>query len=129
MSPKTNAKAGWRVIGGQRCYFRSKMEANYARVLELQRKAGEIVYWKHECRTFWFEGIRRGCVSYLPDFEVVTKDGDMRYDEVKGWMDGKSATKLKRMKKYFPGVVVRLVGKKEMDGYKRTVSRLIKDWE
>jgi hypothetical protein len=105
------------------------MEANYARVLELQRKSGLIVYWKHECRTFWFEGIKRGCVSYLPDFEVVTKDGELRYDEVKGFMCPKSKTKLKRMEKYFPKVKVVLIQKKEMDGFERTCSKLCKDWE
>lgn len=126
---RINSQAGWRVIGGQRIYCRSKMEANYGRVLEFQRKSGLIAAWFHEKTTYWFEGIRRGCVSYLPDYDIVENDGGFRHDEVKGYMDKKSATKLKRMKKYYPDVIVRLIGKGEMAGYKRTMSKLIKDWE
>lgn len=123
------SQAGWRVIGDQRCYFRSKMEANYARVLEFQRKQGLIAAWSHEPETFWFKGIQRGCVSYKPDFRIVTNDGDKIFHEVKGYMDAKSRIKLKRMKKYFPKVPVTVIDDPAYKGFKRTCSKLIKDWE
>ena len=80
-------KSGWRTIGGQRGYYRSRWEANYARYLEWLRVRGDIKYWSHEKDTFWFEKIKRGVRSYLPDFRVTEINGDVVYHEVKGWMD------------------------------------------
>ena len=68
--------------------------------------------WKYESKTFWFEAIRRGVRSYKPDFEVELNNGDIEYHEVKGWMDAKSKTKLKRMKKYYPEITMVLIDKK-----------------
>lgn len=107
-------KAAWRTIGGQRCYFRSAWEANFARYLEFLRRAGEITSWEHEPHTFWFDGIRRGVVSYKPDFRVVERGGSVIWYEVKGWMDPRSATKIKRMAKYHPDVELRVIQRKDM---------------
>src|SRR5687768_3513242 len=96
------SSASWRVIGGIRKYFRSRWEANYARYLEWLKTNGEIVSWTHEPKTFWFEKIKRGTRSYLPDFCVIEKNGKEVYYEVKGYMDSKSKTKIKRMAKYYP---------------------------
>lgn len=90
--------------GAKRCYFRSGWEMNYAHYLDWLKRIGEILDWEYEADTFWFEGIKRGTRSYLPDFKVVEKDGAVVYHEVKGWMDQKSKTKLARMAKYHPGV-------------------------
>lgn len=95
-------KAGWREIGGQRHYFRSRWEANYARYLELLKSRGEIDKWEHEPETFWFDGIVRGTVSYLPDFRVTRRPGGIEYHEVKGWMDDRSRVKIKRFRAYYP---------------------------
>ena len=62
---------GWREIGGKRKYFRSKWESNYARYLQFLKEHKQIEDWHHECETFWFEGIKRGVCSYLPDFKVI----------------------------------------------------------
>lgn len=99
-------KAGWREIGGGRIYARSRWEANYARYLQFLMEHGEIEKWEHEPETFWFEAIKRGCRSYLPDFRVTLNSGKIEYHETKGWMDDRSVTKLKRMKKYHPDVVL-----------------------
>ena len=122
-------QSGWRTIGGQKCYFRSKWEANYARYLEFLKEYKKIKEWEHEPDTFWFESIKRGVRSYLPDFKVTQNDDSIYYVEVKGYMDSKSATKLKRMKKYYPEIEVRLV---DGDNYKVLVKQLrylVKDWE
>ena len=109
---KASWKAAWRTIGGQRKYFRSRWEANYAWYLEFMKQQGKIAGWRHEPTTFWFEAIKRGVRSYLPDFEVTRNDGSIYFVEVKGWMDQRSKTKLKRMKKYHPDVELELVDSK-----------------
>lgn len=126
---KTAAKAGWREIGGKRKYYRSRWEANYARYLQWRKEQGEIAEWLHEPETFWFAGIKRGCVSYLPDFRVVNSDGSIYYVEVKGYMDAKSATKLKRMAKYHPTVKIELVDKVAYKSIEQIGKYLIKGWE
>jgi hypothetical protein len=95
-------KSAWREIGGKRKFFRSKWEANYARYLEYLKCQKIIADWLHEPETFWFEGIKRGCVSYLPDYKVLLPDGSHYWVEVKGYMDDRSKTKIKRFEKYFP---------------------------
>jgi hypothetical protein len=99
----------WCVVGGVRFYSRSQWERDYATYLEGLKQIGSIKWWKYESTTFWFEGIKRGTVSYKPDFEVMTAQNTIEFHEVKGYMDKMSATKLKRMKKYHPDVVVKLI--------------------
>jgi len=118
--------------GGRRedlgIYVRSSWEANYARYLNFLVAHDQLIKWEYEPDTFWFEGIKRGTRSYTPDFKLYEKNGDIKYIEVKGYMDAKSATKLKRMKKYHPGVVIELVQGKEMKEIKNKVGSLIA-WE
>lgn len=122
-----------RCVGGRRedigpMYFRSKWEANYARYLNWLASLGEIDGWEYEPTTFWFEAIKRGVRSYKPDF-LIHEKGKSYFVEVKGWMDPKSKTKLARMKRYHPGVEVRLVGERQYKAIASKVSRLIKGWE
>jgi len=90
-------------------YFRSMWEANYALFLDLLIKNGEIKNWEYEADVFVFDQINFGTRSYLPDFKIFNKDGTIEYHEVKGYMDSKSLTKLKRMKKYYPEVKLVLI--------------------
>lgn len=130
---RTVWKGGWREIGGQKKYYRSRWEANYARYLEYLRVGGEVVSWAHEPTTFWFEGIKRGVTSYLPDFHVVYpgSEGGVReeYHEVKGWMDNKSATKIKRMAKYHPTVKLVVVDRKVYNALEREFGNILEGWE
>lgn len=130
---RTVWRGGWREIGGQKKYYRSRWEANYARYLEYLRVRGEVVSWAHEPTTFWFEGIKRGVTSYLPDFHVVypEPEGGVReeYHEVKGWMDNKSATKIKRMAKYHPAVKLVVVDKKLYNGLEKEFGNILEGWE
>lgn len=96
------AKAGWAEIGGKRHYYRSLAEKRFALYLEWLKKQKLVREWEHEPKTFWFEGIKRGCVSYKPDFKVHYALGEIIWHEVKGYMDAKSKTKIKRFRKYFP---------------------------
>lgn len=63
---------------------------------------GIIKGWEHEPKCFWFNEIKRGTRSYLPDFKVSLHDGSHYWVEVKGYFDSKSLTKIKRFRKYYP---------------------------
>jgi len=122
-------KSGWREIGGKRKYFRSRWEANYARYLEWLKCGGHISEWEHEPETFWFEGIKRGCMSYLPDFRVIEANGLVVFHEVKGWMDDRSITKIKRMAKYHPNVKLIVIDSSSYKKLKSQMARMIDGWE
>lgn len=125
----SRAKRGKRAdLGG--IHFRSGWEANYARYLNFQIKQGWISKWEYEPKTFWFLKIKRGVRSYTPDFKVWPANGGEPYfDEVKGWMDDKSKTKLKRMKKYYPAIVINLIDERRYKGIAKTAGALIPNWE
>lgn len=122
-------KAGWRDIGPQRIYARSRWEANIARMLELRRLAGDLVSWEHEPVTFWFEKIKRGVRSYKPDFRVIEDGKEPYFIEVKGWMDARSKTTLKRMKKYHPSVKIDVIDSKRYAIIKKQLQYIVEGWE
>jgi len=120
--------------GGKRAdlnnrYFRSRWEANYARYLNVLIKQKAVTKWEYEAETFRFNGINKGTMSYLPDFKVWYKDGTIKFIEIKGYMNQKSATQLKRMKKYFPTVKVELVDSKKYRLLNRQLKNIIPNWE
>jgi hypothetical protein len=127
-SPYSRTKSGRRADLGDQ-FFRSSWEANYARFLNMLVNQGEVARWEFEPDTFWFEQIRRGVRSYTPDFKVWRHDGSFYYVEVKGWMDPKSKTKLKRMKKYHPHVELRLFGAKAYRELARKLGSALPGWE
>lgn len=122
-------KADWREIGGIRKYYRSRWEANYARYLQWLLENKQIQKWEHEPYTFWFDGIKRGVKSYLPDFRVTENDGSIVFHEVKGWMDDRSKTKIKRMAKYHPNVKLIVIDSKIYKSIEKKAKLLVKDWE
>ena len=103
-------------IGDKKYYFKSSYEIQYACWLHMLKLKGKIKDWFYEVDTFWFDGIKRGCVSYKPDFKIIELNGDINYIEVKGYMDAKSATKIKRMGKYNPDIKLTVLG---ADWFKR----------
>jgi hypothetical protein len=115
----SKSKSGWYRIDGKKYYLRSSWEVNYARYLQWLKEQKKIKRWKYEPKTFWFENIKRGVRSYKPDFEVVNNDNKIEYYEVKGYMDSKSKTKIKRMKKYYPEVKLNVVQKDEYNTIKK----------
>ncbi|MBX9679000.1 MAG: DUF1064 domain-containing protein [Gemmataceae bacterium] len=132
----TDAARGgrYRGKGGRRAdlenrYFRSSWEANYARYLNWLVSIGEIERWEYEVDTFEFSKIKRGTRFYTPDFKIHSKDGTCEYHEVKGWMDPISATKLKRMAKYYPGIKVVVIGRKYYQSLAKKVSGVVLNWE
>jgi len=79
-------------LGGQ--FFRSGWEANVARVL-----TDRGIKWEFEPIVFSFleHGVKRGTVSYCPDFKWR---GTIL--EVKGYLDGRGRTAIRRFRKYYP---------------------------
>lgn len=75
-------------------FFRSNWEANCARWFNHKGKK-----WAYEPNVFSFleHGIKRGTVSYCPDFKVGTL-----WVEVKGFLDTKGKTAVRRFKKFYP---------------------------
>jgi hypothetical protein len=105
-------KQFWAIVGDSKpIYFRSSWEYYYSLFLEKLKQDGKIIKWEHEPHCFWFEKIKRGVRSYLPDYRVTHLDGKIEYVECKGYMDDKSKTKMKRMALYHPLVNIRLVDK------------------
>ncbi len=153
-----NAKGGKRPDLDNR-YFRSAWEANYARVLNLLVKQGEIQGWEYETKTFEFKKIERGTRFYTPDFKVITEcprckgrgyfdSSDKNYalgepceycngtgsayewHEVKGYMDAKSKTQLKRMAKYYPNEKIRIIDATFFkDAKRKGLDVIIRNWE
>jgi predicted nucleic acid-binding Zn ribbon protein len=128
--PQTKSRRG---NGGKRedldgLYVRSSWEANWARYLNWLQRLGEVSSWQFEPETFEFP-VKRGARFYTPDFRVVRPDGSVEYHEVKGWMDQKSATKLKRMEKYHPHVKIILIDKETYRQVAVKVGGMIPYWE
>jgi hypothetical protein len=107
------------VFNGKKIWLRSSCEVVYAEYLQLLFTNKQIKQWQYEPETFWFEKIKRGCRSYKPDFKITNIDGSEEYHEVKGWMDNKSKTKIKRMAIYYPKTKLVIIGEKEIKEIKK----------
>lgn len=113
--PYSNAHKGWAEFsGGKRYFLKSGWELKYAEYLEILLGGKAIKAWEYEPTTFWFEKIKRGVRSYTPDFKITHLDDSVEYHEVKGYMDSKSATKIKRMKIYYPDVSLTVISQPDM---------------
>jgi hypothetical protein len=125
---KSTWKQDWAEIGGKRNFYRSRWEYRYALYLEFMKKYNHIIEWEHEPKTFWFEVIKRGTNNYKPDFKIVFPSGNEEWHEVKGYMDSKSATKIKRMKKYYPDVILRIIDKNWFKENGPKLKMILKGW-
>jgi uncharacterized protein DUF1064 len=129
INPHVTWRQGWRTVGGRKIYFRSRWEANYGRYLEFLKTHGNISDWEHEPKTFWFDKIKRGSITYLPDYKVHNNDGTHCWVEVKGWMDSRSKTKIKRFRKYFPEEKLTIISGDWFKKNGKQMKELIGDWE
>jgi hypothetical protein len=119
---------GWYEIDGKRMYLKSNWEKRYALYLDFMKKHKHIVDWQYEPDTFWFDGIKRGTNNYKPDFKVQFQSGNFEYYEVKGFMDSKSLTKIKRMAKYHPNIKLNVIDKVWFTNNGKILKKVIKDW-
>lgn len=127
-NPHGKWKQDWRNIGGRLIFFRSRWEANYARILEVLKTNNQINDWRYEPKTFLFHK-EKECISYLPDFIVTMNDGSQIIHEVKGWMDRRSKLKLIRMKRYYPEEKILVINAKKYSSLKKKYIKLIPEWE
>ena len=124
----TNSQ-GYRVIAGRRIYFRSSWEVNFALTAQYWKEKNVIKESEYEPKPFWFENIKRGVRSYKPDFKITLPDERHYWVEVKGYMDSKSATKIKRLRKDYPDEKLVVLEKKWFDRFKKDFYFLSKNWE
>lgn len=129
MKKPFDIKRGYRTIGDRKIWFKSRMEANYARYLQFLLKQGEIRKWDYEPDTFEFKKIKRGTRFYLPDFRIIENNGKVRYIETKGYRHQQGETALKRMARYYPDIELDVVSYERYKVLSRQVRSLIKDWE
>lgn len=135
MSKQSGANTYSRCAGGYRAdlpgpYFRSSWEANYARYLNLLQKMGVVESWEYEPETYWFGGVKRGVMSYKPDFRVKYRNDPIPVTvEVKGWVTPKDRTKWRRMAKYHPSVKLEIVAEKQYRAIAQKWASAIPNWE
>lgn len=128
--PKKNKfKQGYRDIGNRHIFLRSSWENNYALYLQYLKEHKEIKDWGYETNLFWFEGIKRGCVSYTPDFKIIRNDNSFYFVEIKGRMDARSKTKIKRMAKYHPEIELQVVDSQKYKEFAKEWKEKLKNWE
>lgn len=74
------------------------MEREYAAILDAEVSAGFIA-------GFYFERVTLKLADdtrYTPDFMVILSSGEVRFDEVKGWMEDDAWVKFKVASEMFP---------------------------
>lgn len=98
-------------IGGKGYCYRSEGEFMWAQYLEFLKQSGEIKNWFYEPSKLHFKNVKFGPVQYTPDFLIYPiGDYDNYYQEFKrGYLDGSAVTKLRRMAKQYPDVIIELV--------------------
>jgi hypothetical protein len=86
----------------------NRSEAAYAQRLELQRQAGEVVWFK-------FEAVKlrlADATFYSPDFAVMVADGTLEMHEVKGFWEDDARVKIKVAAAMYPFRFVALTAKR-----------------
>jgi len=126
-NPYSRGKRGVVEIDGRSIFMRSSWEANIASYLQFLKENREIQEWEYEPETFWFEKIKRGVRSYLPDFKITKPDNSTYFIEVKGWMDARSKTKINRMRIYYPKITLEVIDSKRYKEICKSKA-LFRDW-
>jgi hypothetical protein len=93
-------------------FLRSGWEANVLRFLKYKSEELGITLIEYEPHdfTYWQFGIKKGTVSYTPDFKVTYADGSYNWIEVKGgFLKTTDKTKIRRFQKYYPTEFERLI--------------------
>lgn len=115
-------------IGGKSYFFKSAWEINYARWLQWLKDDKQILDWEYEPEFFHFKTIKKGTKCYVVDFRIKLLNGTLEYHEVKGYMDPKSRTKLKRFLKFYPHLSLKLVTGAWFKKYQDQLKAIIPEW-
>lgn len=76
----------------------NKTESAYCQLLELRKRAGEVVWYR-------FEGVKLRLADntfYTPDFAVMLSTGEMEMHEVKGFWTDDARVKIKVAAEQYP---------------------------
>ncbi|WP_279203130.1 DUF1064 domain-containing protein [Obesumbacterium proteus] len=76
----------------------NKTESEYCQLLELRKRAGEVVWYR-------FEGVKLRLADntfYTPDFAVMLSTGEMEMHEVKGFWTDDARVKIKVAAEQYP---------------------------
>ena len=76
----------------------NKLEAKYAAHLEIQRRAGKILFWRFESVKFRLADR----TWYTPDFYIMRPDGSIEIHETKGHWEDDARVKIKATAEQFP---------------------------
>lgn len=95
----------------------NKLEREYAGILERERLAGKILWWKYEAVKFRLTANDK--CFYTPDFLVQIADGTMEVHETKGHWEDDALLKIKFAAEQFPFrfVAVGKIPKKDGGGW------------
>ena len=116
-SPRAaRAKAGIRHDIDQQIYFYSRWEANYARVLNLQK-----IKWIHQPKRF-----RLKSQYYTPDFYLPKTN---TYIEIKNFLAPYSLKRDQEFREIYPEEKLLLILKDEYKELEKKYAPLIKEWE
>lgn len=113
-NPTGKGKCGIRVDLNQ--FFRSRYEANFARILNYLG-----IEWEYEVFRFKFNDC-----SYLPDFYLPQFD---IWIEAKGWLNSEGRTKLYRMAEFYPNEVIKILDGEAYRKISKIYSEIIPSWE
>ena len=103
---------GLRALGRLKAGTMNKTEAAYAALLESQKAAGEVAWYK-------FEAIKLRLADntfYTPDFAVMLANGQMELHEVKGFWQDDARAKIKIAADMYPFRFVAVRPKPKKDG-------------
>lgn len=101
------------VIGDRNFVFKSSWEVEIAKRLHALFLDGIITNWSYESKHFNFGDMKRTTRSYCPDFEVVKKNGDILYIEVKGWKMKNSMKRIEMFLERYPHIDLYIIDEKE----------------
>ena len=76
----------------------SKLEAEYGKHLEIMKRAGEIVDYKHQPLKLRLADL----TYYSPDYAVLHNDDSMAFVEVKSYWEDDARVKIKVAAEQFP---------------------------
>ncbi len=97
----------------------NKTEAEFAMILEAQKRRGEVTRYEFEPMTLRFSGVK-----YTPDFIVFYPDQPFRLIEVKGgWMKGKferAVERFRHARTYWPEFTFEM-HQKTKEGWKQII--------
>jgi len=115
--------------------FRSRWEANVARYFEALRTGRistdfDVINWIYEPFRFRFP-VERGTIDICPDFALVLRGRPLTLVEVKGHLDKKSETQIRRLKKYYPDIFENflLFNGERYRAIEKSLAPIIPGWE